>query len=78
MDTASVLDSRARDKAARIGQACLRCQSKKIKCDGKQPSCTPCTNRSHDCQYQQVQRRRGPGRRYVAALLRNLIFAYLK
>ncbi|KAF9870625.1 hypothetical protein CkaCkLH20_11931 [Colletotrichum karsti] len=64
------VDGRLRDKAARIGQACLRCQSKKIKCDGKQPSCTPCTTRSHDCQYQQVQRRRGPGRSkmYIQAL----------
>ncbi|KAF6793728.1 hypothetical protein CMUS01_16071 [Colletotrichum musicola] len=70
MDTASVQDGRSRDKAARIGQACLRCQSKKIKCDGKQPSCTPCTNRSHECQYHQVQRRRGPGRSkmYIQAL----------
>ncbi|KAL0938319.1 uncharacterized protein CTRU02_204929 [Colletotrichum truncatum] len=70
MDSESVQSGRARDKASRISQACLRCQSKKIKCDGKQPSCTPCTTRSHDCQYHQVQRRRGPGRSkmYIQAL----------
>ncbi|KZL66255.1 fungal specific transcription factor domain protein [Colletotrichum tofieldiae] len=34
------------------------------------PSCTPCVNRNNDCVYQQVQRRRGPGRSkmYIQAL----------
>ncbi|KAF4777976.1 hypothetical protein HER10_EVM0011053 [Colletotrichum scovillei] len=70
MDTESVQSGRTQDKASRIAKACLRCQSKKIKCDGRTPSCTPCVNRSQECVYQQVQRRRGPGRSkmYIQAL----------
>ncbi|KAJ0164629.1 putative transcriptional regulatory protein [Colletotrichum tanaceti] len=70
MDTESVQSGRTRDKASRIAKACLRCQSKKIKCDGMTPSCTPCVNRNNECVYQQMQRRRGPGRSkmYIQAL----------
>ncbi|WQF84309.1 hypothetical protein CDEST_09323 [Colletotrichum destructivum] len=34
------------------------------------PSCTPCVNRNNECVYQQMQRRRGPGRSkmYIQAL----------
>jgi hypothetical protein len=34
---------------ARIAQACDRCRSKKIRCDGIRPSCTQCTNVGFEC-----------------------------
>ncbi|KAG9012323.1 hypothetical protein FRB93_001745 [Tulasnella sp. JGI-2019a] len=33
------------------GLACLRCRTRKQRCDGVQPSCTSCFLVSHDCQY---------------------------
>ncbi|TDL15044.1 hypothetical protein BD410DRAFT_796735 [Rickenella mellea] len=44
---------RTNEEALRPGQACLHCRSRKIKCDGMRPTCTPCCrgNRTTKCEY---------------------------
>ena len=41
-------------------QACDMCRKKKIKCDGKLPACTHCTNYKTDCVFTQVEKKRNP------------------
>ena len=36
------------------------CRKKKIKCDGKLPACTHCTNSKTDCVFTQVEKKRTP------------------
>ncbi|KAK2675118.1 hypothetical protein RAB80_010102 [Fusarium oxysporum f. sp. vasinfectum] len=45
----------------RVTNACLRCQRRKIRCDGETPGCTPCIEQSTHCEYAE-RRRRGPGK----------------
>ncbi|KNB06398.1 hypothetical protein FOXG_19659 [Fusarium oxysporum f. sp. lycopersici 4287] len=45
----------------RIANACLRCQRRKIRCDGEVPACTPCIEQNMQCDYAE-RRRRGPGK----------------
>jgi hypothetical protein len=46
------------------------CRKKKIKCDGKLPSCTHCTNSKTDCVFTQVEKKRTPpkGAKYIEGL----------
>lgn len=41
-------------------QACDMCRKKKIKCDGKMPSCTHCINYKTECIFTQVEKKRTP------------------
>lgn len=41
-------------------QACDMCRKKKIKCDGKLPACTHCTNYKTECVFTQVEKKRNP------------------
>ena len=41
-------------------QACDMCRKKKIKCDGKMPSCTHCLNYKTECIFTQVEKKRQP------------------
>lgn len=41
-------------------QACDMCRKKKIKCDGKLPACTHCTNYKTECVFTQVEKKRSP------------------
>lgn len=41
-------------------QACDMCRKKKIKCDGKMPSCTHCQNYKTECIFTQVEKKRQP------------------
>lgn len=44
--------------------ACHTCRSRKLKCDGAKPKCHNCTRRKEpECSYDQVLRRRGPGKK---------------
>jgi len=47
------------DNADRL-QACDMCRKKKIKCDGKMPSCTHCQNYKNECIFTQVEKKRQP------------------
>ncbi|KAK7205630.1 fungal-specific transcription factor domain-containing protein [Myxozyma melibiosi] len=55
-------------QAGRIAQACDRCRSKKIRCDGKRPSCTQCTNVGFECRTSDKLSRRAFPRGYTESL----------
>ncbi|GFF41003.1 transcriptional activator protein acu-15 [Aspergillus udagawae] len=38
----------------RLALACDTCRSRRVKCDGQRPYCTPCRTRGLDCFYQQL------------------------
>ncbi|KAK9493379.1 fungal-specific transcription factor domain-containing protein [Lipomyces doorenjongii] len=52
----------------RIAQACDRCRSKKIRCDGKRPSCTQCQNVGFECRTSDKLSRRAFPRGYTESL----------
>ena len=53
---------------ARIAQACDRCRSKKIRCDGIRPSCTQCVNVGFECKTSDKLSRRAFPRGYTESL----------
>ncbi|KAL2266496.1 hypothetical protein VTJ83DRAFT_5848 [Remersonia thermophila] len=57
-------------KRRRIARACDMCRKKKIKCDGKLPACTHCTNYKTECVFTQVEKKRSPpkGAKYIEGL----------
>lgn len=48
--------------------ACVICRKRKLRCDGKRPSCGTCSRLGHDCAYDEVRRKSGPKRGYVKQL----------
>ncbi|KAK9375463.1 fungal-specific transcription factor domain-containing protein [Lipomyces chichibuensis] len=52
----------------RIAQACDRCRSKKIRCDGKRPSCTQCQTVGFECRTSDKLSRRAFPRGYTESL----------
>lgn len=48
--------------------ACVICRKRKLKCDGKRPSCGTCSRLKHDCAYDEVRKKSGPKRGYVKQL----------
>lgn len=52
----------------RIAQACDRCRSKKIRCDGVRPSCSQCTNVGFECKTSDKLSRRAFPRGYTESL----------
>ncbi|EFX04748.1 c6 zinc finger domain containing protein [Grosmannia clavigera kw1407] len=48
--------------------ACLICRRRKLKCDGRRPSCSTCSRLGHPCSYDEVRKKSGPKRGYVKAL----------
>jgi hypothetical protein len=61
--------------------ACVVCRRRKLRCDGKRPSCGTCSRLGHDCAYDEVRKKSGPKRGYVkqleARLGKNNIFKAL-
>lgn len=53
---------------ARIAQACDRCRSKKIRCDGFRPSCSQCSNVGFECKTSDKLSRRAFPRGYTESL----------
>ncbi len=53
------------DPRKKATQACDMCRQRRTKCDGQVPKCFKCIQRSSDCTYSVVQRRRGPPKGYV-------------
>ncbi|KAM3415162.1 hypothetical protein BST61_g10285 [Cercospora zeina] len=41
----------AKKRRAVVSMACERCRSRKSKCDGERPVCSPCANQSQECRY---------------------------
>ncbi|KAE8151866.1 fungal-specific transcription factor domain-containing protein [Aspergillus avenaceus] len=48
--------------------ACVVCRRRKLRCDGKKPSCGTCTRLGHECAYDEVRKKSGPKRGYVKQL----------
>ncbi|PYI07288.1 fungal-specific transcription factor domain protein [Aspergillus sclerotiicarbonarius CBS 121057] len=57
-------------KRRRIARACDMCRKKKIKCDGKMPKCSHCSNYKTECVFTQVEKKRNPpkGAKYIEGL----------
>lgn len=53
---------------SRIAQACDRCRSKKIRCDGNRPCCTQCANVGFECKTSDKLSRRAFPRGYTESL----------
>lgn len=53
---------------ARIAQACDRCRSKKIRCDGIRPCCSQCSNVGFECKTSDKLSRRAFPRGYTESL----------
>ncbi len=53
---------------SRVAQACDRCRSKKIRCDGIRPSCTQCTTVGFECRISDTLSRRAFPRGYTECL----------
>lgn len=53
---------------SRIAQACDRCRSKKIRCDGISPCCTQCANVGFECRTSDKLSRRAFPRGYTESL----------
>ncbi|KAH7011066.1 hypothetical protein EDB80DRAFT_775146 [Ilyonectria destructans] len=47
----------------RVIKAYIQCQSRKVRCDGKTPSCASCLTKGDDSVYKLVRKTRGPGKR---------------
>ncbi|KAF7543926.1 hypothetical protein G7Z17_g10352 [Cylindrodendrum hubeiense] len=69
-DSAMLLDDSVEAKRRRIARACDMCRKKKIKCDGKLPACSHCTNYKTECIFTQVEKKRSPpkGAKYIEGL----------
>lgn len=69
-DSAMLLDDSVEAKRRRIARACDMCRKKKIKCDGKLPACSHCTNYKTECVFTQVEKKRSPpkGAKYIEGL----------
>ncbi|KAK3985329.1 activator of stress genes 1 [Cladorrhinum sp. PSN332] len=51
-----------RPRRPRVLQACTRCRTGKVRCDGQTPACSPCAARNQSCVYPNSRRVRGPGK----------------
>ena len=70
---AGLLLTQGTDHSVRISQACDMCRKKKIKCDGKLPSCSHCENYKTECVFTQVEKKRTPPKGYVRSLIPRLM-----
>lgn len=48
--------------------ACVVCRRRKLRCDGKRPSCGTCSRLGHECAYDEARKKSGPKRGYVKQL----------
>ncbi|KAJ5482656.1 hypothetical protein N7539_006102 [Penicillium diatomitis] len=65
-DGTGVGDSNYVPRPKRI--ACVVCRRRKLRCDGKRPSCGTCSRLGHECAYDEVRKKSGPKRGYVKQL----------
>lgn len=63
--SATQSNNQSRPKRQRVSIACDCCRKKKIKCDGKKPSCTNCVNNTLECVYTKPERKPKPRKRYL-------------
>lgn len=65
-ETVATGDSNYVPRPKRI--ACVVCRRRKLRCDGKRPSCGTCSRLGHECAYDEVRKKSGPKRGYVKQL----------
>jgi hypothetical protein len=65
-DSRNLGDSNYIPRPKRI--ACVVCRKRKLRCDGKKPSCSTCARLGHNCAYDEVRKKSGPKRGYVKQL----------
>lgn len=65
-ESAATGDSNHVPRPKRI--ACVVCRRRKLRCDGKRPSCGTCSRLGHECAYDEVRKKSGPKRGYVKQL----------
>ncbi|KAJ4984908.1 C6 transcription factor [Stagonosporopsis vannaccii] len=56
-----------------VSKACEPCRQRRAKCDGQKPACSPCVNKSIDCQYSVASDGRKPASKSYVQLLRDRI-----
>ncbi|KAJ5732677.1 Transcription factor [Penicillium malachiteum] len=66
IDTTGAGDSGHVPRPKRI--ACVVCRRRKLRCDGRRPSCGTCSRLGHECAYDEVRKKSGPKRGYVKQL----------
>ncbi|KAH6967406.1 hypothetical protein EDB82DRAFT_518471 [Fusarium venenatum] len=73
MEPSSKMAARTNTTHKRTANACAQCRSKKLRCDGKVPSCDRCLNLKMACRYHK-RKGRGMGRskQYIQSLERRL------
>ncbi|CED83711.1 Zn(2)-C6 fungal-type DNA-binding domain [Phaffia rhodozyma] len=59
MDHSDVSDS-AKKRMSKFGLACLKCRSRKIKCDSRKPVCENCEKKGFECVFDETPKTRGP------------------
>jgi hypothetical protein len=47
------MDSATRSKGRKYGFACLVCRRRKVKCDGRRPTCVNCVRSKETCSYKE-------------------------
>ncbi|KAG1438643.1 hypothetical protein G6F56_012575 [Rhizopus delemar] len=72
MNLSSSSSSTGKQKKSRTSHACTNCRRKKIKCDGRQPSCSSCLQLGSTCGYEEGKKR-GPRKGYVQTLEERLV-----
>ncbi|CAL5874636.1 uncharacterized protein PFLUO_LOCUS8933 [Penicillium psychrofluorescens] len=65
-DAANHSESNTGPRSKRI--ACVVCRRRKLRCDGKRPSCGTCSRLGHECAYDEARKKSGPKRGYVKQL----------
>ncbi|KAI5921203.1 fungal-specific transcription factor domain-containing protein [Camillea tinctor] len=75
MDAYAAAPSRlaARLRRKNVSKACEACRKRRVKCDGKLPSCSQCLGRTSRCEYTQEEDKRRPASKSYVDLLRRRI-----
>jgi hypothetical protein len=63
-------------KRFRVSRACDQCRTAREKCDGKQPTCSPCQETMRACAYTSNPKKRGLQPGYIRSLEMTLAFIF--
>ncbi|EMD70034.1 hypothetical protein COCSADRAFT_76883 [Bipolaris sorokiniana ND90Pr] len=63
-------------KRFRVSRACDQCRTAREKCDGNQPTCSPCVDNKRDCTYTSNPKKRGLQPGYIRGLETTLAFVF--
>lgn len=63
-------------KRFRVSRACDQCRTAREKCDGNQPTCSPCVDSKRTCTYTSNPKKRGLQPGYIRGLETTLAFVF--